>query len=1176
MSAIDQLKSASLVTQSLARQAILEAKTDPTKMQALQQAFEAKQEVQFEKPEQFDQIQQFVQDWACDKFELRPNTDNRLPQRATITEARITKVTDQTREVVTTPPAPPVNPGRYRDPLHITGVAESGATVEVYNASQPGRPVIASVTADATGKFRVELTDETKFDFGDQMGVVVKDSNGGKSRPVIVPTEPYLVTNTTTNFRPYSNGPISRTDHTSHMQAMQANHDVRDPFYQAGKVRTTSQEPRAVGEPWTMIIKGNDDAVEPNSSITVKIAGEVFTTKVADDGTFSLKVSGFTPGETLNLEVRDLNGRGIDKQIQVPHVRNEAPQIAAGMTVAPTLTAPTGMRETIGTEAPWVAIKASEVTVPFGAVVIKNNTTGEVSELHADDKGSISAAVGGISEFDVLQVATRDANGNFSESTTTMVVMPDKAYGNFLVPVDTLSGSKTPTLDKVLNAISGPPHDLFVKRGGSEVKDPRGPFLAMSDVKGLPPHGQLAVVRDGKVVQTLRADDKGVVKGYLRGVSAGDRLDFRVLDAAGRRFPQEIVGWEVPGNGSTKVKKENLHTPSDAQALKDIVGQVGSGTLDVEHAWVQAFSVGAQQNPPKVEEFKLHYAPLVFQGRAAQNLPEGTPTQLIEQLPAALAQRFGVNALINIAVTENNGTQQLRINDGRNQGVTVGVDYVVGNVNAGSFSSPLTQAHLPQITMGLKQSLALAAAAYDQGKEPGDLVYDRAISTAKTLLYVLDRFAVQNPTLVNEAKQAAIDGVPADFPFELFAADRVPPDTQTRPLAEVTSGKRTSTMSLIEARQLAMGRVESKPVSSAGINAPRVDVAAVLVGGQNNSVRTAVVRGRGNPGEVVQVFNVSAGKNQLVGEALVGPNGKYELLARGNLQHGDQLGIQSVSQDAKQRSRMSVVPTDAYTYDGSNYSSAKPSTQLVDQRPPHMHPASFTIENTSYDDKGAVREGGPFWRITSADMGVEPNATVNIRGRKPDGTEVRVSARADDQGRFSIEFPFPARHAVNVVVQDLNGVSAKVAMHTPALTEASSISGDRAAEAASGVVSIAIGDTVVKGVLVESSQAHGNSDVKISDDDRNDGFVDLVVRQNYDVQYANGNNPQALTFRIKVGEQEARKLAVNINDEITLEGAVLDAVNFDRGDGDVQRAFLSAQRSGTARIVDRDFLPQKP
>lgn len=1171
MGAIDSLKSASLVTQSMVRQALLEAKTDPTKMPALQEAFEAKQQGQFEKPDQFLQVQQFVQDWACDKFELRANTDNRLPKPATITEARITKVQDVAREVVMNPPAPPVNPGRYRDPLHITGVAEPGATVEVYNASQAGRPVIASVTADATGKFRVELTDETKFLFGDQMGVVVKDSAGKASRPVIVPTEPYQVTNTTTTFRQWNGGPVVRTDTTSSMQALAPTTDHRDPFYQDGKVTKTPTEPRAAGEPWTMVVKGGDDAVEPNSTVTVRVGSEVFSTKVADDGTFALKLEGFTPGQLLKIEIRDVNGKGIDRPLQVPHVRNESARIAGGMFIAPTMNPPTGGREVVGAEPPWVAFKASEVTVPFGAVVIKNETTGDVFELTADDKGSINGAVGGISEFDVLNVATRDANGNFSEKTTPMVVFADKSYGGFLVPVDGLSG-KAPKLDSVLEGIKGPPMDLFIKRGGGEVKDPRGPFLALPAVQGLPPYAQLAVVRDGAVVQTLRADAQGAIKGYLAGVSVGDRLDFRVLDAAGRRFGEEIVGFEVPGKGAqTKIKPENRHTPSEARAVKDCVDLVGTGTLDVEHAWVQPFSVGAQQNPPKAEEFKLHYAPLVFSGRPAQNVPQGVPQQAIEQLPAALAQKFGVASALQIQVQENNGTQVLNISSGTNNAriCTVGVDYVVGNVNAGDFSAPLTAAHLPQITAGLKATLALVAAAYDQGKEPGDLVYDRAMSSAKTLLYVLDRFAAANPTLAADAKKAATDAMPADFPFELFGKERVPPDSQTKPLAAVT-GKRTSTMSLIEARASTLGRVEKKPTppSTGEINAPRVDLAAIMRGGQHNSQGAAVLRGRGTPGEVIQAFNVSAGKASLLGETLVGPDGRYELVAKSpTVVAGDLFGVMALSADGKQKSKLNVVPTDLYSFNGHDITSATPIAGATpDQRPPIVFTPGLTLANASYDAKGAVRAGGPFWTLSSADFAVEPFATVSVSAQKPDGTIVAVTARADDQGRFSLEFPHPARTTVTLNVTDRNGNGASAQLHTPGLSEASVVSGDRAAEAASGVVQMRFGNTTVKGVIVDST-LNKNNNLEISDADRADAFVDVIIRQKFVLQGPQGTGDQDVTFRVKVSPDEAKKLAIGKNDTLNLEGAVIEMLNFDANGS----RSTSSRPQGPARIVDRDY-----
>ncbi|HEY1101340.1 MAG TPA: Ig-like domain-containing protein, partial [Myxococcota bacterium] len=904
MGAIDQLQSASLVSQALCRQALAEARADPAKMPALQQAFDTKQEQHFEKPEQYDQLLQFIQAWQSDTFELRPNTDNRLPRRPTVTEARITKVEEHKQLVEMNPPAPPVNPGRYRDPLHITGVAEPGSKVEVYNASQPGRPVIASTMADATGKYRIELTDETKFIFGDQMGVVAKDNAGQKSRALIVPTEPFMVTNTTTEYVQRRGMPVVRTDVTSSMRALDVNHDERDPFYQDRLVKKVASEPRAVGEPWTMQITGGDDAVEPNSTISVQIGSETFTTKAADDGTFALKLSGFTPGQRLKLEIRDVNGKGVDQPLQAPHVAFEHNRIAAGVTVAPTFTAPTGLRETIGTDAPFIAIKASDVTVPFGAVVVKNETTGQVFELAADDKGSISAALGGVGEFDVLQVATRDANGNFSERTTRMVVLPEKqAYGQLMMPVDELGPKNIHHLKKVLEAIEGPPHDLFTKKNGVDVKDPRGPFIGLPAIKGLPPFGQLAIVRDGEVTQTLRADKDGVIRGFLRGVNVGDRLDVRVLDAAGRRFGDGVVGYEVPGAKSkTKLVDENFHTPSDARALKDLVELVGSGTLDVEHAWVQPFNVGAQANPPAdSSSFKLHYAPLVFASTVGQpvSVPDAVPQQLIEQLPDALAAKFATATTvaahmkaISIAVNDNAGTQRLTITNGRGTICSVGVDYAVGSVNAGSFSQPLTAAHLPQLAEGLRSSLALVAAAYDQGKEPGDLVYDRAMSAAKTILYALDRFAVANPASRTDARAAAVEGVPKDFNFELFAKDLIPPQAQTTPLASVT-GRRTSTMSLIEARQASLGRVEVKPTpsSSTALMPPRVDVAAVLRQSQHLHQSPIVVRGRGTPGEIVQVFNVSVGARQLVGESIVGPDGRFEMIANGAGAVGDQLGV---------------------------------------------------------------------------------------------------------------------------------------------------------------------------------------------------------------------------------------------------------------------------------------------
>ena len=141
----------------------------------------------------YDQFVGFVITYYKDVFVIKNNSDDPAPRKPTIDEARITKVTDVTREVVRRPPNT-ISPGRFRDPLNLTGSAEAGSKVKFFNASEPGRPDLGETTVDAHGRWKFELTDETKFKFGDQVGVLVEDS-GGQSKPVVVPTEPFQVTN---------------------------------------------------------------------------------------------------------------------------------------------------------------------------------------------------------------------------------------------------------------------------------------------------------------------------------------------------------------------------------------------------------------------------------------------------------------------------------------------------------------------------------------------------------------------------------------------------------------------------------------------------------------------------------------------------------------------------------------------------------------------------------------------------------------------------------------------------------------------------------------------------------------------------------------------------------------------------------------------------------------------
>ena len=115
-------------------------------------------------------------------------------------------------------------------------------------------------------------------------------------------------------------------------------------------------------------------------------------------------------------------------------------------------------------------------------------------------------------------------------------------------------------------------------------------------------------------------------------------------------------------------------------------------------------------------------------------------------------------------------------------------------------------------------------------------------------------------------------------------------------------------------------------------------------------------------------------------------------------------------------------------------------------------------------------------------------------------------------------------------------------------------------------------DADVRAVMVENSLLGSGKDIDISDADRNDGFVDVILRQTFSVQYANGVSDQHVTLRVKVTPDEAKKLTLGVNDEVNLDGAVLDNLNFDRNDNDPARAFVSAQVKGPARVIDRDYI----
>lgn len=1164
----DQMKSASIITRDMVRQAMQEAQTDPTQLNTLQQIVDQGGAVQkFEDEAQYEALFQFCLDYQQDKFVLKPNTENARPKQAVITEARISKVVDEKRTHELNPPPPPPPVGRGRDPLNITGQAEAGAKVEFYNASQPGRPALGEVTAGPDGKFTFQLDDETKFLYGDQVGVVVVDGQGDKSKAVIVPTEPFEIRNVETTFT-RNRVPVEVRNSVEHT-ALDAMQDDRPAFYQDSKVKKDAKPPINVGEPWTLELRGGDDAVEPNSTITARIGTEVFTTKAADDGTYALKVRGFTPGDVIKLEVRDIHNKGMDVSYNTAPVSLDMSSLTSGMFSPPSMTPPQA-DQTVGTQPPWIGFKAKEVTEPFGAVVVRNRSTGEVFELKADEKGSINAALGGVSKFDVLEIAGRDVNGVFSPKTEWAVVLPEKIPGakGFLVPTDKLDGQSTADVTKVIESIKGPPMDRIM---GDGKPDPRGPFLRMPDTCGLPPFGQLAVMRDGQVIQTLRADADGRLTGLLKGVRVDDQLNFRVLDAAGRQFPGEVVGWRIPGPNKTHKVSATILRPDD-KTITAALGEVGKGTLDVNHEWLKPFTLNSQAPGSQPTQVKLHY-PLETFGAPKRETEQAADIQTIA---APIAQKFGANLRSPqlITVGESNGTKSINI---ASAGV-IGIDYVLGTVNGGD---PNTQIQLPAglvgLTQTLKNSLAIVAGAYDQGKEPGDPSYDRAVATTKSILYVFDKLAV-NPA--NAAhKDAIVAAAKAAFPtggfaYELIDRRRVPPQG-TKASAETVSGKRSSTLSLIDARAAALGKVDV-PTQASGVQPPRVDSAIVLTQIQSNNPGAQLaplrVKGRANPGDIIQVFDYSTSGRNLLAETIAGADGTYNIVAAGvDVRPGDKLGIVAM-RDGK-KSKTQLVSTDAYQYQSGQIQTARPG--ILDSREPFIQLSQLALDNVSFDAAGKMKGSSPMWKLSGGDIAVEPLAKVKVHSTTPDGRDFQVEVQADEEGRFALEFPSMAHTSFRIVVTDDNGIQTSAPMRTPGLTDVRKVGGDDANDMASGVITLHLPGGDVKGVVVEHNWggrfANGDRNVaRIPDPDRGDKFADVILQVPYKQVYNNGQtNDHNVIVRLKVPAEEAKKLALQVSQKISITSALLASMPIEKQSGGNQ-TLIEVRQEGECLVLDRD------
>jgi hypothetical protein len=788
MSAIDKLAARPTLQRSLVQQAMQEAQTDPAAQQKLQQLVDQRAG-DFESPALCDVVQQFLQGLSKDKFEIVANRQAGIPGRPEVLEARITKVKDQKVRVDLTPP-PPAPPSWRRDPLNVTGKAPAGSKVEFYNASIPGRPALGSVTADATGKFSYELTDETKFVFGDQIGVRLVGHDGTKGRPLIVPTEPFLITNTETTYFQRVGGveQTVRVDQSSSQAALDKKTDARPPFFQQAKVDARLDIPAVVEQPYSFTLLGKDDAVEPNSTVTVKVGNETFQTKVDDQGQFGLKVTGVLPGQRLNIEVRDINGNGVDIPARVPPIALPTPQLIAAMQPG----------------AHGVDVDAAGLVPPGGALIVRNARTGVIAELRADEQGRVKGTLAGIEPLDAFEICSRDVNGHVSESTAWLASLPaggkQKAA---VVDVATLNAT-APDLGRALSCVSGPPVDVVV---AGQVK-PGGPYLPLTGMPKLPPHAVLEVIKDGAVVQALRADADGVLNGMLRGVHVGDALSFQLKDAVGRVFPGRAEGFVVP-DGQNKAAV-STHVPPALVPLSS--STIGSGALELDPAWLAPATIAVGPAAPK--DFQQRHALVSQLGGAIVDVPDAA-------FMAAHAPDVSLEQGATLSVRHEQGRKVVTVDINGLAGATHGALSFGYDDTLHQLTPALTEADIPRLQKALAGAVAVVTAAYARGLEPGDVGYDRSLGVAKTLMFLLDRVAQTSPA----AEKAAVAAAVAVLGTKPFLLELTPKGVVGAGRALDIETQTSSSKSLLQTRMLAMGAVSREALTKATHGA--VDVAAL-------------------------------------------------------------------------------------------------------------------------------------------------------------------------------------------------------------------------------------------------------------------------------------------------------------------------------------------------------------
>lgn len=1174
---IEQLKQAPVITRQILEVAKIEVENDPTCAASLAEALQGKD------GPCAHELKRFLLLHTCDHFV--PHTEPAGRRALHVEHAQVIKVV--TVEVDTRPPPTPV--GRYRDPLLVTGTGQPGEVIQFYNASKRDRPVFDTLTIPPNGKWSFECTNEMLFDHGNQVGLVYLDAAG---KPVedsrdVVRTEPYLVTTRVSMQDPSQVLSVTRT-------ALPFDTDREHAFYVEERVEKTITAPTQVGEPWTFTLRGGDDAVEPNSTIRAVVNGETFETTSDVRGMFALKVSGFNPGQLLKVAVVDVNGRSVDRMYRMEPVQMDMASIGAGVQRPPSATAPAGVR-VVGAEPPYLTFDVKNATPPNGALIVFNRTTGVTLEVPADEHGHVNAALGGVGHFHVLEVATRDVNGNISPNTEWSVVLPKKIAGSagHLVPVASLNAPPSVDVKRYLESVTGPPvdrveHVAVLDANGAVVldgrklpkvltqKDPRGPFLPLPRMQGFPPFGQLAVVEGDVVTQTVRANEHGVIEGptaLLVGVKPDQQLNFRVLDAAGRRFAGEWVGWNVPA-GKEPSKVDGQVWTSDDRNLWDMKQMLGQGQLTLESAWMTPFTIVEHGSGPLAANRKLHYP--------AEQFESAETKAVVNAFPAEIAAQFKVrSASMQLSIEVEQGIHVIRAKSLRTSqyetpppAVQFGINMMTGEVNGGGLNSPidlstpqLRNHWLPQLERVLRHALAFVATAYDQGKEPGDVEYDRPMQVVKTTLYAFDQLAKQFSAVagVKEAIKSCVDGaLMDDFPFELVSKHRVPHHT-AKATAPIDVPARTSAMSVLNTVLLQKAGAEFDNTPPGKLKAPKVDSATILVsdeGGHNLRVR-----GRGTKGDVIQIFNAYSVGHELLAESVVQPDGTYDIKTRVNVLLGD--GLRVMASKGQKQSDMVPAPTDGYVYD-SKLKAALPSFEV--KRPAFLQSSKLTVTNASYAADGSPKPNGPWWTLTSDELGVRPFAHITVTATTPDGKTVKVERQADENGRFTLDFRAMGQASFDVIAQDpspQHGVQAtKVTLRTPSLASSKGV-GDDAEDLAMGYVYFTIGDRELVGTIVDQSyqqsypRDHSESAQRVGDDRTADTHIEVVL----DCQYRiDGQvNPIYNKVRIRIANEQAVHFTPQLQQPVEIRSPALRTLATKATDGP------APQFTGSAILLDRTY-----